>query len=359
MIALLCDLTCCFRFVVEIPHNIAIAAEDLWENVNRSDFGLWLQNTADKANLWANDNYLLFSAHQFSMPLKYLYTNTASFLQKSDITWLPALPNLQTLSYKDIELVLENFYTNFILPYGRLFAAIGGDFQVWDRLFMLHRRNPIKYHWLIPVPGEWHWQWHILIAIYRYLIVNNNNLLLYRLYYKSILLPLSEVLGFRILDSKAANFHYAEDLLQMVTIAVHKWIVTQKQQHPNLTIVQWLHSIKHHRVAYELAYACVHYFIPYWITRSSVKWNKFEDNAQLWRYWTHVFLATGKRNYCLMSIRYLLLMKSLHPEVRKLLDDHKVLSFSGEAGSGIPLDGVCELVSYTSTTMHLQQATNW
>jgi hypothetical protein len=241
------------------------------------------------------------------------------------------MPNLQTKTYEDIEYILENFRVNYIVPYDRICAILGGDFQVWDRMFMLHRKHPQKYHWLVPVPGEWHWLWHILIAIYK-------------LFYHTILLPFSRVIGFRTLDAKALNFHYAEDLLQMVTLAIFNWIITSRQQHQHLSIMEWLHSIKQNKVAYETAYACIHYFIPYWVTRSAIKWNKFDSTEEWWRYWTHVFLATGKRNYCLMSIRYLMVLRALNPVVKNIYNQNRVLSFTGKPGTGIPLDGVVELV---------------
>ena len=45
----------------------------------------------------------------------------------------------------------------------------------------------------------------------------------------------------------------------------------------NLSFTDWLHSIKPNRNAYKLAYACINYFIPYWVTRSALKWNKVDD----------------------------------------------------------------------------------
>ena len=59
----------------------------------------------------------------------------------------------------------------------------------------------------------------------------------------------------------------------------------------------------------------------------------------------HLFHATGKKKYCLMSIRHLMVMKSLHPAVKDILDYSCVVSFLGANGSGISLNGVCELVS--------------
>ena len=109
-------------------------------------------------------------------------------------------------------------------------------------------------------------------------------------------------------------------------------------------MIEWLHNIKPNKNAYELAYGCIHYFIPYFITRAALKWNKFSDIEVWWRYWTHLFIATGKTNYSLMSIRFLMLMKSLHPKVKAVFNQNRVLSFSGKPGTGVPMDGVCELV---------------
>ena len=39
-----------------------------------------------------------------------------------------------------------------------------------------------------------------------------------------------------------------------------------------------------------------------------------------------------------------MVMKSLNPQVKALFDQYRVLSFSGDVGSGIPMDGVIELV---------------
>jgi hypothetical protein len=64
-------------------------------------------------------------------------------------------------------------------------------------------QDPNKYYWMIPVPGEWHWTYHILKGIFA-------------MYHESIFLPFAEMLGFSYVDITAENFHYAEDLLEMV-----------------------------------------------------------------------------------------------------------------------------------------------
>jgi len=94
-----------------------------------------------------------------------------------------------------------------------------------------------------------------------------------------------------------------------------------------------------------MVYACYYYFIPYWITRSALKWNKVDDMKGMWRWWIHLFIATGKKNYVVLSLRFLWIMESLNSDVKAIYDKYKVFSFSGEPGTGIAWDGVVELVS--------------
>ena len=168
-------------------------------------------------------------------------------------------------------------------------------------------------------------------------------------------MPLSQYLGFSTLDLDVNNFHHAEDFLEIATIAISDWINKCVQEYrkvkknPGLTVLQWLHKIKCNQPAYELAYACIHYFVPYWVTRGSLKWNKHEDYNALWRHWLHLFTATNKKHYAILTIRFLWIMNSLHPKVVELYNKYRVLSFTGEPGTGIPIDGVNELVSNSST----------
>lgn len=269
------------RFIAETPYAPPIQKKNLWLDVDRIQFGNWLQPSNDEVIASANDNWEIFTSRKDNTVLKDLFLDTEHNVEKSNITFLKPLFHRQTLTYEDVQHSVEIFYYKYIEPHNRQYAIVSGDQQVWIKLWLLHLKDPQKYHWLIPVPGEWHWTWHILKAIFK-------------MYYSSMLLPLSKVLRFSSLDPEAKNFHYAEDFLEMVTIAVQKWIQSSLAAHPDKTVMQWLHELhSKNRNAYELAYACIHYFIPYWITCSSIKWNKMSEMEKWWRYWIHLFIATG------------------------------------------------------------------
>ena len=331
------------RFIVEIFETVEITAKTLWNNVDRKTFGEWLSSTNDESLEWMNTNWNLFDSRPANRPLKFLYAaanHICSFLNKSDIIILPLIFDRETLSYVDVRGIVDEFAQIYILPTERVFAFVAGDQQVWIKLFKLRLNFPTEYHWMIPVPGGWHWTWHILKGIYR-------------MYYDTIFLPISQILGFKHLDKNANNFHYTEDFLEVVTIGIYNWIVNCIKKIPGRkpSIADWLHSRKGNRRAYELAYACLHYFIPYWVCRSAIKWNQADKMEEWWRYWIHLFIAAGKNHYSLLSIRFLWILRSVDVEVKELYDKYCTLSFSGDLGTGIPADGVVELVS-KSNIMH-------
>ena len=73
----------------------------------------------------------------------------------------------------------------------------------------------------------------------------------------------------------------------------------------------------------------------------------------LWRYWIHLFIATKKVHYALLSIRFLWILESLHPRLRELFEKYSIFSFSGDEGSGIAPDGMIELVSVNNRNINL------
>ena len=80
---------------------------------------------------------------------------------------------------------------------------------MWIKLWKLKLQDPNKYSWLIPVPGEWHWTWHITKGMFK-------------MYHESIFQPFGEMLGYKYVDAEATYFHYSEDLLEMVRCLCQK-----------------------------------------------------------------------------------------------------------------------------------------
>ena len=324
------------RYTVEVPFQLVVPTLDIWQLVDHHVFGAWIQSNNVEANQFANTNYNVFARRNKTVYLRFLNNHLIGGVPKSDVTFWKPIFHRSTLLNSDIQNTVDEFYKEHMKDTPRTCVVISGGWQVWVKLWNLVVNNPAKYKWMIPVPGEWHWTWHIIKGIYR-------------LYFKTILFPFAKHTGFRTLDEEALNFHYAEDFLEMITIAIQKWIdlclLDYAQRHNGpILITNWLHSIRDNKSAYELAYTCIHYFIPYWETRAAIKANCAENMDIWWRYWIHLFLATGKTNYSVMSIRFLWELHAMHPTVRELYNQYRIVSLSGDDNSGLALDHLNELV---------------
>ena len=270
--------------------------------------------------------------HVPTVPLWFVHFGSYLNVIQSEFVILEPKLQCSTLKYSDIEKVLGWFYLNFLEKSSRNYAFVSADQQTWIKMWYLRLTKKTKYYWLIPIPGEWHWTWHILKGIFH-------------MFGKTILLPLSIILNYTTLDLTADNFHYAEDFLQIVTLAIFKWCSKCMENIKINSPTNFLHSIRNNKPAYELTYALIYYFIPYWVTRSVIKYNITSKFDNLWRYWIHLFIAAGKKHYSVLSIRYLWIRRALNPQVREIFDLNRVFSFSGEPGSGMPIDGFNEMVN--------------
>lgn len=192
--------------------------------------------------------------------------------------------------------------------------------------------------WVIPVPGEWHWCWHILQGIFK-------------IWGDYMFVPLSRTLNYLNLDVSARNFHYAEDFLQLVTLALIRLVSELTAFHANCSITDLLTMYEQNSQVYQLVYLLSYYLCPYWLTRSAIKSGNSELINRMWRYWLHLFIATRKTNYTQLTIRFMWCMQCLHPQIVNIYNDHRVFSFSGEDSTGIAYDGVNELVR-TKNIMH-------
>jgi hypothetical protein len=234
----------------------------------------------------------------------------------------------QTLSYDDVRAIVLKLYEECGRP--EILLA-NGDFQTYDRMYHLKLKYPGEFDWLVPIPGEWHWNWHILKGIYK-------------IWSEDILRALSQVIGFKSLDPKCKNFHHGEDFLEIATLAIHDVLRELRILHPDKTDIKIMHHYKEYHPIYQLLYFYNWHAAPYWHTRAALKSGFSSVTNQMWRYWLHLFIAARKTNYSVLTLRVLWNMKYLHEEIVKTINKNRLFSFTGEKDTGIPLDGFNELV---------------
>ncbi len=157
-----------------------------------------MSNSNDESIEFAKEVWEEFAARDRGEPLKNMYKGRENNLHKNNIVILPPVVDRETLSYVDVKAVVDELARVYVFPFLRQFVFMIGDQQVWIKLYYMRKLFPKKYGWLIPIPGGWHWTWHILKGIFH-------------VYHELILLPFAKMLGFSKLDKQVKNFHYVED----------------------------------------------------------------------------------------------------------------------------------------------------
>ena len=336
----------CTQLVAELSDPLDIAIADIWSPIGKTKLVNYLHCDYDFANQIANSSYTCVSHISKQFWLKFAPVEGPSNSKKSNFTILDPLTSCNTATYSAVARVLDCFWIQHMAESERTFTFVSVDQACFARVWGLKKQFPAKYSWVIPVPGEWHWSWHILQGIYK-------------IWGTSVFLPLSRTLNYTTLDVTARNFHFAEDFLQLVTLAVIRLMSELMTTHVNQTPTAILTLYVGNSQVYELIYMLIYYLCPYWVTRSALKSGNHEVINNMWRYWLHLFIATKKTNYTQLTIRFMWCMQSLHPQIVDIYNTNRVFSFSGEDNTGIPYDGVNELVSsQTLAQIHQTQHSN-
>ena len=319
------------QFYFKIKSDIQIHVNHIWSKISKEHFMDYMEASFTFCNNLVNLAHASVQSVYLTNWLKFAPSNPQITLNHNDMVILMPLIDCNTSTYAAVELVLERFAQQFIYPSRRTFAFVNSDQPVHNMMWTLRAQNPNKYSWLVPIPGEWHWNWHILKGIYK-------------LYGHYILVPLSQQLGYSNLDVKCSNFHYAEDFLQLVTIALLIWAEDALVLCGHTVLTNLLHSFHKNSRVYEVLYMLIYYLLPYWHTRSALKTGNSMLLTNYWRYWLHLFIGMGKIKYTQLTVRFLWTLSSLHEDILAVYHQNRVFSFSGAESTGIPIDGVNELV---------------
>lgn len=155
---------------------------------------------------------------------------------------------------------------------------------------------------------------------------------------------ISQVLSFKSLEVKKVKFHYGEKFLEVLTHGIQKFLCELQLLHPNKTATQIMHWYKDISPIYELLYLYNWHLCPYWHTRAALKSGNSKVINSMWRYWLPLFISCKKTNYAIMSMRFLWMLRFLDDSIVQIINQYRIYSFTGQPNTGIPLDGVNELV---------------
>ena len=325
------------RIVFDIPRQIAVTLDNLFLPYNVEEgkkFAKFLLPDYSRYCEIANQAVDLVEKAASIGGFKFALREAVSRLNSAKMTILSPLVQVGTTSYEDVEKVIKSILQEFSNALGIPFSLFNGDEQVFTRLWHLRLKFPELYSWVIPFPGEWHWNWQTLRGIFK-------------IYGHYLLLPFSHRLGYKKLDCKGDNFHHSEHFLEVVTKALCTVFQHYQNKHPDLDPVQVMHHYKPNKHLYELLYFFVWYLCPYWETRAAIKAGVSAKLNEFWRYWLHLFIAARKTRYAVMSLRFLWLLEYLHPQVVEIINSFRFFSFSDKPNTAIALDHLQEIVCYT------------
>ena len=79
----------------------------------------------------------------------------------------PPIMNCSTAAYEDGDKILERIYEKLIVGKGMKAVLCVGDQQTFSRMWHLKVHAPDKYAWVIPISGDFHYQFHVASGINR------------------------------------------------------------------------------------------------------------------------------------------------------------------------------------------------
>jgi hypothetical protein len=86
----------------------------------------------------------------------------------STLIYQPPLYDTGTASYQDVRRILARIHDYHIKCLGQRIVLVVGDHQTYDRMLKLKINSTSnEYSWLVPLPGEFHFKWHVTLALHR------------------------------------------------------------------------------------------------------------------------------------------------------------------------------------------------
>ena len=254
--------------------------------------------------------------------------------RRTEVTYMQPVLNVNTASNDDIDTTATEI-KNAILS-GTEMILIVGDQQTYERLFHLKVKRGISYQWCLPLPGEWHFTVHALMA-------------LHSLWYQ----PLAE--GF------VAHLHWENSIVALWT-SVEKYVYydrfwqllvwgfteymarvvpTQYRSQPR----QLLYAVRHNPTAVYAVSFLFEFGLPWLHLRHAIRAGQSSILDVMWLVTFHWFRAVGVRGkykYALMSVYVTFFRHGAKAQLRALWAAMRTASLCGHPGRNVPWDFVLE-----------------
>ena len=198
----------------------------------------------------------------------------------------------------------------------------------WQKIY-----NPDRWTWMLPLPGEWHFSVHVLMALHK---------LWFRPLVENLIIGLSFSKTIKDTWTSVEVYVYYDRFYQLLISACTDYlrhvVPQQYQQDPRLL----LEAVSRNHAAVYLFSFLYDFGFPWLRLRHAIRANDFEVIDVMWPLTFHWFHATGKTNYTCMAVYVTCIRYGMKPELASLWTAMRTASLCGHRGRNVPFDLVLE-----------------
>lgn len=254
----------------------------------------------------------------------------------------PVFTEHGTAAYDDINTWLDVVATVWVFLVGIARKALGrrhlkaasvilvvGDHQTWSRMLFLKLRRPVHYAWMIMMPGEFHFLYHVLMALHRlwWFAIGR---------YVVAALNCHKTIGQEWTSIEKCKYY--DHFYQLVIVTLCAYLVEIVPPALLLQPARLLRAVQGNKAAARVITFLYHFGLPWLALRQAIRSNKASTINVMWRLAYHWFSVTNKNNYRIMSVIVTVVTYLLVPELAVIWTVMRTASLSGYPGRNVPWD---------------------
>jgi hypothetical protein len=253
--------------------------------------------------------------------------------------------NVSTAAYADVDTTTTRI-SNEILS-GAEMVLLVGDQQSYARLFWLKKYHPEVNDWFVPLPGEWHFTAHALMAIHSLWDKCFTRTFVVELGFEETVKPSWKLISL---------FVYYDRFYQLLIVGLVEYLADVV---PDGVLMQ-PHMLRQAVQANVSAvYALDFLFdfgLPWLALRHGVRANRHAVIDIMWEVTFHWFRATKKTNYSLLSVYATFFRHGMKPELQKIWTDMRTIRLREDSvsNSAYDLGAVREKHRHGQARLHLR-----
>ena len=194
--------------------------------------------------------------------------------EESHFVYMPPELDVGTAKYVDIDHMVSVIHTLFfhtMLPASMVLTV--GDQQTYHRLFWKKKYQESRFNWLLPLPGEFHFTVHTLMAIHT-------------LWYRSLAQWVIQELGWeKTVPEKwtsVEEWHHYDRFYQLLVWGLTAYLVARVPRHLLHQPEQLMHLFRENATMLHIVHFLYDFGFPYLRLRNAIRCNDHEIIDLMW-----------------------------------------------------------------------------